>query len=136
MCQVKRRSNGILIALLCQMLLACVPQKASELQGRYTASIGPDSIELLLQDEGRYEQQLVAPSASPKVISRGTWSYYPEQSRIDLTNLRSVDVASCSSAAGCRVGEAGNASLPVERNFLIGAIRIGTEEGNPYIRRQ
>jgi hypothetical protein len=83
MCQVKRHSSCVLIALLCQMLLACVPQKASDLQGRYAASIGPGSIELLLQDEGRYEQQLVTPSALPKVISRGTWS--STQNRVELT---------------------------------------------------
>lgn len=133
---MRRHCGTVLIAPLCLALLACVPQKASDLQGRYAAPMGSVSIELLLKEDRQYEQLLAAPNASVKVISRGTWNYYPEQSRIDFTNLRTVVAESCSSVHGCQLGGPENASLPVERNFLIGTIRIGAEEGNPYVRRQ
>jgi hypothetical protein len=133
--QMNRSFLSALLLLLSGILLGCLPQTAPELQGSYFAKMNSDTLELLLKPDGRFEQILHVANRPAEEISQGTWNYYANESRIDFTNLRNIDVQSCSEAGGCRIGEAGSASLPVERNFVVGSIRIGAESEMPYIKR-
>lgn len=129
-------SLSILFVLLSAVLVGCLPHTPEELQGSYSATVDSRAIELLLKANGRYEQLLHAPNESARLISNGTWNYRPDAGRIDFTNFRSVDLESCAGPDGCRIEEAGNASLPIERNFMVGEIRIGAEFATPYVRRK
>lgn len=126
---------GIVLIALTLVVAGCTPSTSKQMEGHYVAQLKYQSIELHLKPDGAYDQILHVPQKTPQVISSGNWVYFPEKSRIDFTNLRTVVDKECAKESVCLLGDPSNASFPVERNNLVGSLRIGVEFDDPYVKQ-
>jgi len=122
------------LAVISVASVACIPNASSGLIGEYVAAYGSARVLLVLQVDGRFTQTIEAGSAR-EAVSTGTWTYSAPDRRVTLTNLRIIASKDCGATSECKFGEPGIASLPVEREFGIGAVRLGVEFDHPYVRR-
>lgn len=111
------------------------PDMASKLEGKYLAQYSFGSEELALKSSGVYQQVIRINGDSEPIVSSGTWKYLQREGRVDLTSFFLVTDKGGGLRKNYREPMAAYVSLPVERNFLVGTIRLGPDEGSPYIKQ-
>jgi hypothetical protein len=111
-------------------LVSCSGREASELAGTYEAQLGFGTVQLSLSPNGEYNET-VQLKAQEVVRSTGKWKYDHTHHRVSLENYRQVDNGVGEPLPSATIG---TASLPVERTFT-GHIRLGPDEGNPFIKK-
>ncbi len=88
-----------------------------------------------LEQRRHFTQTIEAQSGTKEIIANGTWIYSASDRRITLADMRMISSKDCGVIQTCKAGELGNASLPVEREFGVGALRLGVEFDHPYVRQ-
>ena len=84
---VNARSRALQICMLFFFLLSmasCEPSK--ELSGTYVANYDVAKEKLVLNKDGTYTQEVTLNSNSKVDVSRGTWTYSPEDQYVSFAN--------------------------------------------------
>ena len=118
------------------MLTGCSVSSSAELQGKYVAHYSFGSEELILKPGGTYEQIIHVKGDPEPIVSVGTWTYYRDwpQGRVEFTNFRAIADMQGNLIKKYRTTETGNARLPVERQFLVGRIRLGPDVQGTHVK--
>jgi hypothetical protein len=123
-------------ALLCSLLTGCGVSDANDLIGTYESKYSFGTVRIVLRDRGQYEEVLLPNSDVATTVSAGTWRYLPNEYRVELTNYVELTTADGELISRDHLGDTGYASLPVEWIIFFGGIRLGPDEGNPYVKVQ
>lgn len=118
-------------------LVSCLrPVQTKELYGTYVAEYSFGTETLLLQDDGAYKQEVAISGVSNPSVHSGKWRYDDRAKRIILEDCLVVSDGLGGLRRDYDVPQRGNCMFPVERRYLwSGRLRLGPDEGNPYLKK-
>lgn len=103
-----------------------------EIPGTYLAEYDFGTDILSLKSDGTYVQEIRVNGRSEVIRTSGTWKYDRGESRIDLSDVYSIQNRYSDEWDDRTVTNRGGASYAVERYFFSRKLRFGPDEGHPH----
>ena len=105
---------------------------AKEIPGTYLAEYNFGTDSLRLESDGTYVQEIRVRRRPDELRASGTWKYDQGESRIDLSDVYSVQNRYSDEWDERTVSNRGGASYTVERYFFSRKLRFGPDDGHPH----
>jgi len=113
----------------------CRVVERGDLVGSYTAVHGFGTVErLTLNADGRF-QQVIEPLGKPPTLHGGTWEFDPASGVWGSVKLLKCMMIADGLGRPLDAPRIVGCGFPVEREYGLGAIRLGIDEGSPPYRK-
>ena len=118
------------LSLVCS---ACMMEiDITEVYGTYVAEYPFGTEKIVLQENGRYSQEVIIKADGKITVQTEQWEYDRQTNRVYLRRCLLVTDGLGALRKDYTVPMEGGCSLPVERRyFLFGRLRLGPDEGHP-----
>lgn len=115
------------------MTSGCLPHPdPKEIPGTYLAEYDFGTDSLRLESDGTYVQEIRVKGRSEVLRASGTWKYDQAESRIDLSDVYSIQNRYSDEWDDRTVTNLGRASYSIERYFFSRKLRFGPDDGHPH----